>query len=293
MRSVTGYVLWLLSHLPFAFFHALSWGVARLLYYVIGYRKEVVLHNLAIAFPDLSESKRKEIAKAFYLRFTDTFLESIKMLSLSNRQALRRVTLDLSVVEQLLSQGRSVQLMVAHQFNWEYINLTIPVALRHPFYFVYRPIGNKVIDQLYFWQRTRLGGNAVSADQFAEKRDLIFSRPSVLALGADQNPGKPEKACWLPFFGTPAPFYTGPAKGAIQYNAAMVMLQMERTKRGHYRFTTHLLCEHPAQFSAEQLTLLYKCEVERVVKADPANYLWSHRRFRHVWQPAFGLYTGE
>ena len=293
MRSVTGYVLWLLSHLPFAFFHALSWGVARLLYYVIGYRKEVVLHNLAIAFPDLSESKRKEIAKAFYLRFTDTFLESIKMLSLSNRQALRRVTLDLSVVEQLLSQGRSVQLMVAHQFNWEYINLTIPVALRHPFYFVYRPIGNKVIDQLYFWQRTRLGGNAVSADQFAEKRELIFSRPSVLALGADQNPGKPEKACWLPFFGTPAPFYTGPAKGAIQYNAAMVMLQMERTKRGHYRFTTHLLCEHPAQFSAEQLTLLYKCEVERVVKADPANYLWSHRRFRHVWQPAFGLYTGE
>ncbi|NBR37450.1 MAG: lipid A biosynthesis acyltransferase [Chitinophagales bacterium] len=293
MRSVTGYVLWLLSHLPFAFFHALSWGAARLLYYVIGYRKEVVLHNLAIAFPDLSEAKRKEIAKAFYLRFTDTFLESIKMLSLSNRQALRRVTLDLSVVEQLLNQGRSVQLMVAHQFNWEYINLTIPVALRHPFYFVYRPIGNKVIDQLYLWQRTRLGGNAVSADQFAEKRDLIFSRPSVLALGADQNPGKPEKACWLPFFGTPAPFYTGPAKGAIQYNAAMVMLQMERTKRGHYRFTTHLLSEHPAQFSAEQLTLLYKCEVERIVKADPANYLWSHRRWRHVWQPAFGLYTGE
>ena len=293
MRSVTGYVLWLLSHLPFAFFHALSWGAARLLYYVIGYRKEVVLHNLAIAFPDLSEAKRKEIAKAFYLRFTDTFLESIKMLSLSNRQALRRVTLDLSVVEQLLNQGRSVQLMVAHQFNWEYINLTIPVALRHPFYFVYRPIGNKVIDQLYLWQRTRLGGNAVSADQFAEKRELIFSRPSVLALGADQNPGKPEKACWLPFFGTPAPFYTGPAKGAIQYNAAMVMLQMERTKRGHYRFTTHLLCEHPAQFSAEQLTLLYKCEVERIVKADPANYLWSHRRWRHVWQPAFGLYTGE
>ena len=293
MRSVTGYVLWLLSHLPFAFFHALSWGAARLLYYVIGYRKEVVLHNLAIAFPDVSEAKRKEIAKAFYLRFTDTFLESIKMLSLSNRQALRRVTLDLSVVEQLLNQGRSVQLMVAHQFNWEYINLTIPVALRHPFYFVYRPIGNKVIDQLYLWQRTRLGGNAVSADQFAEKRELIFSRPSVLALGADQNPGKPEKACWLPFFGTPAPFYTGPAKGAIQYNAAMVMLQMERTKRGHYRFTTHLLSEHPAQFSAEQLTLLYKCEVERIVKADPANYLWSHRRWRHVWQPAFGLYTGE
>jgi KDO2-lipid IV(A) lauroyltransferase len=293
MRTVTGFILWLLSYLPFAFFHALSWGAARLLYYVIGYRKEVVLHNLAIAFPDLSETKRKEIAKAFYLRFTDTFLESIKMLSLSNKQALRRVTLDLGVVDRLLSEGRSVQLMVAHQFNWEYINLTIPVALRHPFYFVYRPIGNKAMDQLYLWQRTRLGGRAVSADQFAEKRELIFSSPSVLALGADQNPGNPQKALWLEFFGKPAPFYTGPAKGAIQYDAAMVMLQMERTKRGHYRFTTHLLCEHPAQFSAEQLTFLYKSEVERVVKADPANYLWSHRRWRHVWQPEYGLFTGS
>jgi KDO2-lipid IV(A) lauroyltransferase len=53
------------------------------------------------------------------------------------------------------------------------------------------------------------------------------------------------------------------------------------------------LCEHPAQFSAEQLTFLYKSEVERVVKADPANYLWSHRRWRHVWQPEYGLFTGS
>lgn len=82
MRTVTGFILWLLSYLPFAFFHALSWGAARLLFYVIGYRKEVILQNLAIAFPDRSQAERVAIAKAFYLRFTDTFLESIKMLSL-------------------------------------------------------------------------------------------------------------------------------------------------------------------------------------------------------------------
>jgi Kdo2-lipid IVA lauroyltransferase/acyltransferase len=285
-------ILWVLSLLPFAFFHALSWGAARFLYYVIGYRKEVVLQNLSIAFPTLSESERKRIARDFYLRFTDTFLEAIKMLSLSNKEALKRVTLDLSVVERLLAEGRSVQLMVAHQFNWEYINLTLPVALKQPFYFVYRPIANKVIDQLYLWQRTRLGGRAVSADHFIDKRELIFSTPSVLALGADQNPGKPEKALWVPFFSKPAPFFTGPAKGAIEYDAAMVMFQMERTRRGHYRFSTRLIAEHPRNYSAEQLTFLYKCEVERVVMADPANYLWSHRRWRHSWKPSYRLFTG-
>jgi len=292
MYPITRAVLWVLSLLPFAFFHALSWGVARLLYHVIGYRKEVVLQNLAIAFSDKSEGERKKLAKEFYLRFTDTFLESIKMLSLSNKGALRRVTLDLREVEQLLAEGRSVQLMVAHQFNWEFINLTLPVAFKHPFYFVYRPIGSKVMDRLFLWQRTRLGGHAVSANQFAEKKESIFSRPSVLALGADQNPGKPDQALWMPFFDRPAPFFTGPAKGAIQHNAAMVMFQMERVRRGHYRFSTRLICEHPRNYTAEQLTYLYKCEVERVVKADPANYLWSHRRWRHALQPSYKLYTG-
>lgn len=292
MYVVTRSVLWVLSHLPFAFFHALSWVASRILYHVIGYRKQVVMQNLAIAFPDKSQAEQEKLAKEFYLRFTDTFLEAIKMLSLSNRAALRRVSLDLQVVEQLLLAGRSVQLMVAHQFNWEFINLTVPVALQRPFYFVYRPIGNKVIDRLYLWQRTRLGGHAVAANEFVDKRELIFSQPSVLALGADQNPGRPDKALWVPFFNKPAPFFTGPAKGAIEHNAAMVMFQMERTQRGHYRFSTRLICEHPRSFSAEQLTLLYKNEVERVVKADPANYLWSHRRWRHEWKPSYGLFTG-
>lgn len=292
MYLLTRAGLWVLSLLPFAFFHALSWGVARILFYVIGYRKEVVLQNLAIAFSDLTENERQQIAKDFYLRFTDTFLESVKMLSLTNKGALRRVTLDLRVVEQLLAEGRSVQLMVAHQFNWEYINLTLPVAFKHPFYFVYRPIGNKVMDQLFLWQRTRLGGHAVSADQFAAKKEMIFSRPAVLALGADQNPGRPDQALWMPFFEKPAPFFTGPAKGAIQHNAAMVMLQMERTRRGHYRFSTRLICEQPRNYSPEQLTYLYKCEVERVVKADPANYLWSHRRWRHQLKAEYKLYRG-
>ena len=292
MYPVTRAVLWVLSLLPFSFFHALSWMAARLLFHVVKYRKDVVLQNLAIAFPQKSAAEVETIAKDFYLRFTDTFLESVKMLSLSNKEALRRVTLDLRIVEQLLAEGRSVQLMVAHQFNWEYINLTIPVALRHPFYFVYRPIGSKVMDRLFLWQRTRLGGHAVSADQFVDKKELIFSRPSVLALGADQNPGKPDQALWMPFFSKQAPFFTGPAKGAIQHNAAMVMFQMERTSRGHYRFSTHLICEHPRNYSAEQLTFLYKCEVERVVKADPANYLWSHRRWRHAFRPEYRSFTG-
>ena len=43
--------LYLLSLLPFRLLYVVSDAVYALLYYVIGYRKEVVMNNLLIAFP--------------------------------------------------------------------------------------------------------------------------------------------------------------------------------------------------------------------------------------------------
>ena len=110
----------------------------------------------------------------------------------------------------------------------------------------------------------------------------------MLVLGADQNPGRVEKALWLNFFTQPAPFFIGPAKGAIQQGAAVAMLQLQRIKRGHYRLIGKVITENAAANTPEQLTLLYKNEVERVIKEDPSNYLWSHRRWRHQWKSEYG-----
>src|SRR5688572_19657666 len=53
------------------------------LYYVFGYRKKVVMDNLRNAFPEKTEIERQNIAKKFYRNLTDTFLESIKLISIS------------------------------------------------------------------------------------------------------------------------------------------------------------------------------------------------------------------
>ena len=68
----------------------------------------------------------------------------------------------------------------------------------------------------------------------------------MLALAADQNPGGPNAAYWLNFFGKPTPFVTGPEKGAIKNNAAVVFVGFKKIKRGYYNFTTTLLTEQSA-----------------------------------------------
>lgn len=278
----------LVSRLPSAFFYVLSDLGFTILYYLVKYRRALVDQNLEIAFPKMTAAERRIIAKSFYRNFTDTFVESIKLLSISPTEAATRCEVDIQSIQELANRGKFIQLMVAHQFNWEYIHLTIPSLLKVPVCFLYRPVETPALEKIYFKFRSRGGGIPISADEFASKRTTIFSKPAVLILGADQNPGSVEKALWLNFFNKPAPFFIGPAKGAVQHGTAVAMLQLKRKKRGYYQLIGKIITENAADYTPAQLTLLYKNEVERVIQEDPSNYLWSHRRWRHAWKPAYG-----
>jgi len=78
--------LYVFSKLPWFVLYGISDLLAFLTYYVFGYRKKVVLGNLAIAFPDKTVSERKEIAKQFYRNFSDTLAETIKMITASDEE---------------------------------------------------------------------------------------------------------------------------------------------------------------------------------------------------------------
>jgi KDO2-lipid IV(A) lauroyltransferase len=59
-------------------------------YYVLGYRKDVVLENLRNSFPDKNEAELKRIRKAFFHHLSDMFLETFKTLTISPQNMLRR-----------------------------------------------------------------------------------------------------------------------------------------------------------------------------------------------------------
>ena len=82
--------LWLISLLPLRVLYLLSECFYGLAFYIVKYRKKVVMNNLLIAFPEKTEKERIKIAKKFYRNFIDMFLETIKMLSVSDRQLTKR-----------------------------------------------------------------------------------------------------------------------------------------------------------------------------------------------------------
>src|SRR6516225_7593086 len=101
--------LYLLSLLPMRVLYLLSDFVFCILYYVIGYRRKIVLDNLRHAFPEKPEAERIRIAKKFYRNFIDSFVEVIKLITASESWLKKRFTVDVQVLDELYESGKSCQ----------------------------------------------------------------------------------------------------------------------------------------------------------------------------------------
>ncbi|HWR33833.1 MAG TPA: hypothetical protein VN451_09910, partial [Chitinophagaceae bacterium] len=143
-------ILWLISLLPLRVLYVLSDCFYGLAFYVFKYRRDVVMNNLLIAFPEKTGKERKQIAKKFYHNLIDTFIETIKIVSASKKFMRKRFTANWNVVNDLKLKGKSVQLHMGHNFNWELGTVASPPNIHFLYVGVYMPIKNKIVDKLFY-----------------------------------------------------------------------------------------------------------------------------------------------
>ena len=280
-------ILYAISLLPFFILYALSDFFHFVVYRLVGYRKDVVFGNLNIAFPEKSKQEKEVIASQFYRNLIDTFIESIKLLSISDEAFSKRVTIDFHPIDELIAKGKSVQLHSGHQMNWEYAHWAVAMQVTIPWLGVYMRINNKAVDRLFYKIRNRGKTVLIAAQDFKSRAHECFNDQYTLGLAADQNPGVPGSGNWLNFFNRPAPFAKGPDTGAIKNNTAVVFVKFVKLKRGFYHFETKLVTENAATLEAGKLTLLYRDFLEETIRERPDNYLWSHRRWKWSYKAEY------
>lgn len=76
------------------------------------------MSNLLIAFPKKTPEERIKIAKEFYHNFLDTFIETLKFLSLSDKEFSKRLSGNFELLSDLYATGQNVHLQSGHFFNW-------------------------------------------------------------------------------------------------------------------------------------------------------------------------------
>lgn len=279
-------LLYLVSLLPFWILYGISDFAYFIVYRLIGYRKKVVMENLALAFPGKTLEERKVIAKKFYKNFTDNFIEVIKLLSISENELKKRFIVDYEQINSFYASGRNVQFHLGHFFNWEYANLSL---FENPLYTVltvYKPLSNKNINRLFMKLRSRFGARLISARKFLRDFMPYSKQKYLLVFVADQNLGAIRKGYWLPFFGKLTPFVTGPEKSAKLNNSLAYYVYFKKVKRGVYQVKFILITDDARSMKEGDITKKLISLLEENIRENPENYLWSHRRWKHVYNPA-------
>ena len=76
--------------IPFRLLFGLADLVFFVIYYLAGYRKQVVFQNLRNSFPEKPETEITAIAKGFYHHLSDMLIESLKAFTMSEEAVVRR-----------------------------------------------------------------------------------------------------------------------------------------------------------------------------------------------------------
>ncbi|MCB0376260.1 MAG: lipid A biosynthesis acyltransferase, partial [Sinomicrobium sp.] len=98
MKAIVYYLaipfVYLLAWSPFWLLYRISDLCFVILYFVLGYRKRIVMDNLRNSFPEKPEKEIKDIGKKFYRYFCDLILETLKTLTISPKEVRQRVQFD-------------------------------------------------------------------------------------------------------------------------------------------------------------------------------------------------------
>ncbi|MDP4131188.1 MAG: lysophospholipid acyltransferase family protein [Bacteroidota bacterium] len=277
--------IYLLSVLPFSLLYLLSDLVYYLLYYVLGYRKRVVMQNLRNSFPEKTEKEILAIARRFYRYFCDLFLETFKTLSISPKTMLKHCWLDadsLRLFGELAAENQSIMVVMGHQGNWEWAGNSFSLVCKHQLYVIYHPLSNKYFNGLVYKMRTRFGTKLIAMKDTL--RDMLNNRDelSATAFIADQSP-QPDRAYWMNFLNQDTPVFLGIEKIALKIRYPVVYVAIKRVKRGYYSMHAERI-ELPLPADSSRLgeiTELHTGKLEADIRKQPETWLWTHRRWKH------------
>jgi KDO2-lipid IV(A) lauroyltransferase len=276
-------ILWLISLLPLRILYIKSDFLFFCVYYVVGYRKKIVKGNLKLAFPEKPQEEINAIAKKFYQHLCDMMFETIKSITISQRELNQRFQYkNLEVLEELHGKGKSALLMSGHYASWEWSG---NLAQLSPFeaFAVYKKIRNPYFDALVKKIRGRFGGTIVPNTQITKALYRKFKEGTLTLtlILSDQTPKLGSFKNRQLFLGYDVPVFTGTEELAKLLDFAALYFKITKIKRGHYEAEFITLTEHPKEIPDFQITRMFLDEIEKQIHEVPQFYLWSHKRWKH------------
>lgn len=278
-------ILYLHALLPMRVLYILADILYVPLYYVIRYRLKVVRNNLKNSFPDKSKKELREIEKEFYHHFCDYFVETIKLLHISESEIRDRISFsNMDIVKDVMKDNKSCIMFLGHYGNWEWVpSITLEFTDGTLLGQIYRPLKNKAFDELFLKIRSRFGSVSIAKNNTL-RSILEFKKENkkvLIGFMSDQTPSLANIHYWTNFLNQDTPVYTGVERIAKKTGFSVTYLDVIKTGRGRYTCDVKLITADPKNEPEFAITEKYIREMEKTILRHPSYWLWTHKRWKH------------
>ena len=277
----------ILSVLPLRVLYAIaSFVLYPLLYYVVHYRRSMVMSNIRYCFPEMSEAACKQMARQFYHHFADLCVEIIHAYRISDEELRERAVFEgLDEAQAAFLQQKGGVFMLGHMGCWEWMADVAKRLDRNRIHtnVIYLKLDNKSADCIMMQIREKRGCTPIEMHKLLREAVRLrkeSSKAEVYCMLADQKPSWRSLQFYTDFFGHNTPFLTGSEKIARKFAYPVYYADITMPSRGHYNIrllpiTTNAQCCEEGFVSREYVKLL-----EANIIKQPSIWLWSHNRFK-------------
>jgi KDO2-lipid IV(A) lauroyltransferase len=274
----------ILGALPRRLSRALAIALAMVIYLLHGRLRRVGMRNLALAFPEKSESERARILRGEFASLGRQLAEVCQFPHYTLANVEDVVVYDgLENFEAAYARGKGVLFLTAHFGGWE-ISAFAHSLHGHPLHVVMRPMDNQYLDRLIQGYRTLHGNKTVAKDDFVRGLLAAMKAGETVGILMDTNMTPPQ-GVFVNFFGIPACTASGLARIALKTGAAVVPgFTLWDADLGKYRLrfdpAVELIRTGDLEADIVANTQKFTSVIEDYVRQYPEQWLWVHRRWK-------------
>ncbi len=263
--------------------YRLSTNVSGIIISMIGplFRSNNLCHsNIAKAFPELKEYERKEILKKMWFNYGRMLAEYIFIKDFRNKVSFsNRIKVEnQNILEDVKKSSQPVIFISGHFNNFELMAMHIEktgIDLAA----IYRPLNNKYLNPIMENIRKKyICENQIKKGISGTKEILKFFKSNKsIALMIDQRVSEGIKC---KFFGDEAFTTTIPAQFVKKFGAAIVPIYIERTNSRDFKIKIYDPLLFSKNDSIENITLELNEILEKMIKKNPEQWIWTHNRWK-------------
>jgi len=286
MRFLLG-LMWRLPWLPLPVLGRFGTAVGSLLFMVLGKRRRIALINLRLAMPELSEAERVRLARQHFQSYSRSVWERAILWWAPEARLRRLIRIEPRVPLDQIQSGPTI-LLCPHFVCLDVAG--VAVMLETTLCSIYVAQKNKAFDEILRKGRSRFRPVQLFSRKEGVKPIIRAMREKLPYFMLPDMDFGAKDAEFVPFFGIPAATLTAPGRIASATGAAVI--PVVATFLPNYQGWKVTFYPAWDNYPGEDMVAAARrmnAFIEERVREAPAEYFWTHKRYktRPEGEPSF------